>query len=140
MVSSWSWSNFQSPDSAPKVTSNLPPVQSLTWRASVRTSKTSALTATGAWPAAAFRRVTSLPSFHTLISRSSRSNSAKTASNAATAPGSSRVQAVSCSSEPIVSALARHADRADRPGACGRVDGAPRARQREARDGERQAA
>jgi hypothetical protein len=35
--------------------------------------------------AAAFRRVMSLPSFHTLISRSSRSNSAKTASNAAAA-------------------------------------------------------
>ena len=44
---SWSWSNFQSPDSAPKVTSNFPPVHSLICRACVSTSIISGATGTG---------------------------------------------------------------------------------------------
>ena len=45
-VLSWSWSNFQMSESAPNVTSNLPPVHSLIWRAVRSASRTSALAGT----------------------------------------------------------------------------------------------
>ena len=46
----------------PNVTSNLPPVHSLTWRAVCNTSRSSVPTRIGCFPAAAFNRWTSLPS------------------------------------------------------------------------------
>ena len=67
-VSSWSWSNFQTSDSAPNVTSNFPSVHSLTWRAVTSASIVSLLTGTGWSPAAAFNRRMSLSFFQTLIS------------------------------------------------------------------------
>ena len=100
---SWSWSNFQTSASAPKVTSNLPSVHSLTCRAASSTRRVSSCTITGAAPAPAFSRWTSLPSRQMLSSASSRSNSANTWSNAPRAADSSVVQAVRCSDEPIAS-------------------------------------
>ena len=86
-VSSWSWSNFHRPDSAPKVTSNRPSVHSLTWRAMSSTSRVSALTGTGWSPAAALRRRTSLPSSRRSSARRGDRTRANTAANAASARG-----------------------------------------------------
>jgi hypothetical protein len=75
------------------VTSKVPSVHSLICRAWRSTSRTSAWTGTGCTPAAALIRSTSLPGRHVLISASSRSNSANTASNAERAAASSVVHA-----------------------------------------------
>ena len=72
MTLSWSWSNFQRPDSAPNVTSNFPPVHSLICRAALSTSRTPVLTCTGVTPAARFTRWMSLSGIQVLISVSSR--------------------------------------------------------------------
>src|SRR5580765_1475891 len=98
---SWS-SNFHRPDSAANVTSKAPPVCSLIWCAISSTSRVSGLTGTARSPAAAFRRTISLPSFQTLMSASSRSNSPNTAPIAASARASSAVQTETLSSVPIV--------------------------------------
>ena len=87
--------------SAPKVMSNLPWVSSLASCATRRTSIVSRLTVTGVMPAALFRRTTSLLSFHTLSSDSSRSNSRNTCSNASSVSRSFVVQAESFSCDPI---------------------------------------
>src|SRR5262249_48822681 len=95
---------FQRSASGPNVTSNLPPVHSLTWRAARSASRTSGLTATARVPAASLIRSTSLPARQTLINASSRSNSRNAASNAACAAASSAVHAVSRRSDPIAGA------------------------------------
>ncbi len=87
--------------SAPNVMSNFPRVSALASAASRSTAIVSSLTDTALMPAFRFIRMTSLLSFQTLSSASSRSNSAKTSSKALTAPGSSAVHAASRSWEPI---------------------------------------
>jgi hypothetical protein len=81
--------------------SNLPAVHSLAVRAAVNTSIVSRLTVTGARPAAAFSRTTSLPSFQTESSDSSRSNSRDTRSAAALAFLSSVAQIATRNEDPI---------------------------------------
>src|SRR5688572_14601916 len=65
-------------------------------------------------------RETSLSAIHVLINVSSRENSSNTSSNAALAPTSSAVDAVSVSVEPID----RREDETSAPAACAAEDGA----------------
>ena len=101
ITSSWSWSNFQSPESAPKVMSNLPSVALLSSRARFTTASVSGETFTADFPAAALIFETSLPFRQTVISCSSRSSSRNASSNARTAPSGSWVYAVIVTCVPI---------------------------------------